>query len=44
MGSYTVPDGRPVSATGTARFIDFAALNRGEDTPSVGGSFQVNCP
>jgi len=44
MGSYTVPDGRPVSAIGTARFVDVAALDRGEETASVGGSFQVNCP
>jgi hypothetical protein len=44
IDSYSVPDGRPVTATGTATFFDLAAHNRGEDAPSVGGTFEVTCP
>ena len=44
VDSYTVPDGRPVTATGTATFIDLAAHNQGEAAPSVSGSFEVSCP
>jgi hypothetical protein len=44
IDSYTVPDGRPVKATGTATFIDLAAHNNGKDAPSVAGTFEVSCP
>lgn len=44
IDSYTVPDGRPVKATGTATFIDLAAHNNGKDAPSVAGTFEVTCP
>ncbi len=44
IDSYTVPDGRPVTATGTATFIDIVAHNNGADAPSVSGSFEVSCP
>jgi hypothetical protein len=44
IDSYTVPDGRPVKATGTATFIDVVAHNNGADAPSVSGSFEVSCP
>lgn len=44
VDSYTVPDGRPVTATGTATFIDAVAHNNGGDAPSVTGSFDVSCP
>ena len=44
IDSYSVPDGRPVTATGTATFFDVIAHNNGEDAPSVMGSFEVTCP
>jgi len=44
IDSYVVPDGRPVTATGTATFIDLAAHRLGEDAPSVSGTFEVSCP
>lgn len=44
IDSYSVPDGRPVKATGTATFIDLTAHNNGQDAPSVSGSFEVICP
>jgi len=44
IDSYTVPDGRPVTATGTATFIDIAAHNQGGAAPSVSGTFEVSCP
>lgn len=44
IDSYTVPDGRPVKATGTATFIDLTAHNSGQDAPSISGSFEVICP
>jgi hypothetical protein len=44
IDSYTVPEGRPVTATGTATFIDIVAHNNGQDAPSMSGSFEVSCP
>jgi hypothetical protein len=44
IDSYTVPDGRPVTATGTATFTDVMAHNNGADAPPVSGSFEVSCP
>ena len=44
IDSYTVPDGRPVKATGTATSVDLAAHNNGKDAPSVAGSLEVPCP
>jgi hypothetical protein len=44
IDSYTVPDGRPVTATGTATFIDVEAHNSGADAQPVSGSFEVSCP
>ncbi len=44
IDSYTVSDGRPVKATGTATFIDLTAHNNGQAAPSISGSFEVNCP
>lgn len=44
IDSYTVPEGRPVTATGTATFIDVVAHNNGQDAPSMTGSFEVSCP
>jgi hypothetical protein len=44
IDSYTVPDSRPVKATGTATFIDLAAHRRGEDAAVVTGTFEVSCP
>lgn len=44
IDSYTVPDGRPVHATGTATFIDTLAVLSGRDATPVSGSFEVTCP
>jgi hypothetical protein len=41
---YTVPDGRPVHATGTATFIDSTAVAFGRDAKPVTGTFEVTCP
>lgn len=37
---YNVPDGRPVTATGTGTFVDVRVVER----TSVTGSFEVTCP
>ena len=42
--TYNVPEGRPVTATGTGTFIDVAAINFGRDWEPVTGSFEVSCP
>ena len=44
IDSYTVPDTRPVKATGTATFIDVAALNSGREAAVETGTFEVSCP
>jgi hypothetical protein len=44
IDSYTVPDSRPVTATGSATFIDIAAHLRGENPAPVSGTFEVSCP
>lgn len=44
IDSYTVPDGRPVHATGTATFIDTTSVAFGRDAKPVAGSFEVTCP
>jgi hypothetical protein len=44
IDSYTVPDGRPVTATGTASFVDRAALATGNAAPAQTGDFEVTCP
>jgi hypothetical protein len=44
IDSYTVPEGRPVTATGTGTFVDLVAHNSGAEAPSVSGSFEVSCP
>lgn len=44
IDSYSVPDGRPVTATGTGTFIELVAHNSGGEAPSVSGSFEVSCP
>jgi len=41
---YNVPEGRPVTATGTGMFVDIAAANFGREWSSVAGSFEVSCP
>ncbi len=41
---YSVPDGRPVTATGTGSFVDVQAINFGREWSSVAGSFEVTCP
>jgi len=41
---YNVPEGRPVTATGTGMFVDIAAANFGKEWSSVAGSFEVSCP
>jgi hypothetical protein len=41
---YSVPDGRPVTATGTGSFVDAQAVNFGREWSSVAGSFEVTCP
>lgn len=42
--TYVVPEGRPVTATGSAMFIDLVAHNNGAAAPSVAGTFEVSCP
>jgi hypothetical protein len=44
LDSYTVPDGRPVKATGTATFIDLTAHRQGKDADVKSGTFAVSCP
>jgi hypothetical protein len=44
IDSYTVPDGRPVTATGTATFSDRVALQQGGAAEPRTGSFEVTCP
>ncbi len=41
---YSVPDGRPVTATGTGSFVDVQAILFGREWSSVAGSFEVTCP
>ena len=41
---YSVPDGRPVTATGTGSFVDIYAALSGREWSSVAGSFEVTCP
>ncbi len=41
---YSVPDGRPVTATGTGSFVDVQAINFGREWSTVAGSFEVTCP
>jgi hypothetical protein len=41
---YNVPDGRPVTATGTGTFIDTQLVNFGKEWVGVPGSFEVTCP
>ena len=44
IDSYSVPDGRPVTATGKATFIELVAHNNGTDAAGGSGSFEVSCP
>ena len=41
---YNVPEGRPVTATGTGTFVDVQAINFGREWSGVAGSFEVTCP
>ncbi len=41
---YNVPEGRPVTATGTGTFVDVQAINFGREWSGVAGSFEVSCP
>jgi hypothetical protein len=41
---YNVPEGRPVTATGTGTFVDVWAADLGRELVSVDGSFVVPCP
>ncbi len=43
IDSYSVPDGRPVQATGTATFSDQAAILFGRASGTLTGSFEVTC-